>query len=150
LTGRGPRDTAYVLTIASIISILTTLATCKILGPQSIHTSLAVLLILPAIFLLIDSILAILGKDTLQIKAARALLFYIGWKDQGASKVPALTTLSQNLIGRKARRYLNSQNLTPAENETFYTLIHQWEKSLASLVILCKNLNKETNKKLIN
>ena len=64
--------------------------------------------------------------------------------------MPALTALSKNMIGKKARRYLNSQNLTPAENETFYILMHQWEKSLASLVTLCKNLNKETNKKLIN
>jgi hypothetical protein len=50
------------------------------------------------------------------------------------------------MIGKKARRYLKSKKLTKEEKETFFTLIHNWEKSLDSLITLCKDLSKYQSK----
>ena len=130
------------LAITSITTIVTTILTSLFLGPQSINGFLALTITIPFLLILIDSLLSILGKDAIQIKAIRSLVFYIGWQDQGASKVPAITVVSQNMIGRKARGYLNSKNLTQEERETFYTLMHTWDKCLDSLITLCKDLKK--------
>ena len=130
------------LAITSITTIITTIFTSLFLGPQSVNNILALTITIPFLLIFIDSLLSILGKDAIQIKAIRSLVFYIGWQDQGASKVPAITVVSQNMIGRKARGYLNSKNLTQEEQETFYTLMHTWDKCLDSLITLCKDLKK--------
>jgi hypothetical protein len=116
------------------------------MGPKSVNSTLALVITIPFLLVLTDSVLTILGKDTIQLKAIRSVLFYKGWQDQGASKVPAITAISQNMIGKKARRYLKSKNLTEEEKETFFTLIHNWEKSLDSLITLCKDLSKYQSK----
>jgi hypothetical protein len=101
------------------------------------------LIITPSLLLLIDSIIALHGNDTLSIKTTRLLVFYLAWKDKGPEKVPATAVLSRDSIARKAKIYLKSQNLSLAENENFYVLLSQWEGSLDSLITLCKNLEKQ-------
>lgn len=137
------------LVVATAINIITTISTLVWLGSHSIHTLLTLLLVTPALTIFIDSIVAILGKDAIQFKIYRAILFYTGWKDQGATKVPAITINSQNMIGKKARKYLKSQNLTEKEVETFQAILPNWEKSLDSLITLCKNINQYNNKLLV-
>jgi len=138
-TGKDPRDTALLLA-TSLVSIVITVIVASIwLGTENLKP-IYLLPLTPIILLLIDSILALYGHDTLSLKTTRYLIFFLGWKDQGASKVPATTVLSNNLVGRKAKKYLKTQHLTPVESETFYTLISQWEGNLDSLVTLCKKL----------
>jgi hypothetical protein len=138
-TGKDPRDTALLLA-TSLVGIVTTVIGASIwLGTENLK-SIYLLLLTPITLLLIDSVLALYGHDTLSLKTTRYLIFFLGWKEQGSTKVPATTVLSNDLVGRKAKKYLKTQHLTSVESETFYTLISQWEGNLDSLVTLCKKL----------
>lgn len=138
-TGKDPRDTALILASSLTSIIVTTISALIWLGSSNIKP-LYVLILTPAILLLIDSLITLHGNDSLSLKTIRFLTIYLGWKDQGASKVPATAVLSNDLIGKKAKKYLKRQNLASEEIETFYVLIAEWEGNLDSLVTLCKTL----------
>ena len=142
-TGKDPRDTSLILASSMLTLIFTSLIALFWLGPQSVNSIILLLIITPSLLLLIDSISALHGNDTLSIKTTRLLLFYLAWKDKGPEKVPATAVLSEDSIARKAKIYLKSQNLSLAENENFYVFLSQWEGSLDSLITLCKNLEKQ-------
>jgi len=142
-TGKDPRDTSLILVSSMLTLIFTSLLALFWLGPKSVNSIILFLIITPSLLLLIDSIFALHGNDTLSIKTTRLLVLYLAWKDKGPEKVPATAVLSSDLIARKAKIYLKSQNLSLAENENFYVLLSQWEGSLDSLITLCKNLEKQ-------
>ena len=141
-TGKDPRDTSLILASSMLTLIFTSLFALFWLGSQSVNSIILFLILTPSLLLLIDSISALHGNDTLSVKTTRLLIFYLAWKDKGPEKVPAVAVLSEDLIARKAKIYLKSQNLSLAENENFYVLLSQWEGSLDSLITLCKNLEK--------
>jgi hypothetical protein len=142
-TGKDPRDTSLILASSMLTLIFTTILALFWLGPQSVNSILLIIIVTPSLLLLIDSISALHGNDTLSVKTTRLLIFYMAWKDKGPEKVPAVAVLSEDLIARKAKIYLKSQNLSLAENENFYVLLSQWEGNLDSLITLCKNLEKQ-------
>jgi len=137
---RKPRDLGAV--IASVTLILMIIGLMLIITNPELANIVTVLLVavLP-VPLLIDSVLALQGRDSFQVKVIRYLVFHIAWKNNGENFVPAETPYRMDLVGKKAHKYLLSKNLTRTEQETYRVLAKDWDGSLKDLLETCKNLN---------